>query len=174
MEERILIALDGTAAGEAILPKVDDLIFKTTPRMDAKVTLVRVVSKMNFNTLTDDDRAQLPIAEDEAAALTKEATDYLEKVAGDMRKKGIEVKILVSFGHAAEEIVKAAHQINAHLIAMSAHTSPGIVRWAIGSVTDKVMRLEGNIPVLAVKPNDKNQTSYVQPLDSLKSIVRQI
>jgi hypothetical protein len=45
MEERILIPLDGTEAGEAILPKVEDLVFKTSPRMDAKITLLKVVSK---------------------------------------------------------------------------------------------------------------------------------
>ncbi len=175
MEERILVALDGTEAGEAILPKVNDLIFKTSPRLDAKITLLRVVSKMNFNMLTDDDRAQLPIAEDEAAALTREAEDYLEKIAGKMREKGIEVKTIVTFGHAAEEIVKTARDIKAHLIAMSAHSRPGFIRWAIGSVTDKVMRLEGNIPVLAVKPSsNKNQTVIVQPMDSLKSMMKQI
>jgi nucleotide-binding universal stress UspA family protein len=174
MEERILVALDGTAAGEAILPKVDDLIFKTSPRLDAKITLIRVISKMNFNVLTNDDKAQLPITADDAAALTKEAQDYLEKIAGGMIKKGIEVKTIVTFGHAAEEIVKAARDTKAHLIAMSAHSRPGIVRWAIGSVTDKVMRLEGNIPVLAVKPSAKNQTVLVQPLESLKSMMKHI
>lgn len=174
MEERILIALDGTKAGETILPKVNDLIFKATPRMDVKVTLIRVISKMNFNMLTKDERAQLPIAEDEAAALTKEAGDYLEMAAGDLRKKGVEVKTIVAFGQAAEEIVKAAREMQAHLIAMSTHSRQGVVRWAIGSVTDQVMRLEGSIPVLAVKPTDKDQTSFVQPLDSLKSMVKHI
>jgi nucleotide-binding universal stress UspA family protein len=174
MEERILVALDGTEAGEAVLPKVDDLIFKAAPQMEAKITLLRVISKMNFNMLTDDDKAQLPIAEADAAALTKEAQDYLEKVAGGLRKKGIEVKTIVTFGHAAEEIVKAARDTKAHLIAMSAHSRPGFIRWAIGSVTDKVMRLEGNIPVLAVKPSDKNQTVPVQPLESLNRMVKHI
>jgi nucleotide-binding universal stress UspA family protein len=172
MEERILIPLDGTEAGEAILPKVDDLIFRATPRMDARITLLRVISKMNFNMLTDDDRAQLPMAEDEAATLAKEAGDYLEKIAGGLRKKGLEVKTEVTFGHAAEEIVKYARATRAHLIAMSTHSRPGFVRWAIGSVTAKVMRLEGDIPVLAVKPADKNETVVVQPVDSLNSIMK--
>jgi len=174
MEERILVALDGTEAGEAILPKVDDLVFKTSPRMDVKITLMRVISKMNFNMLTDDDKAQLPISEEDAAALTRDAEEYLEKIAGNMRAKGIEVKTYVTFGHAAEEIVKTARDIKAHLIAMSAHSRPGFVRWAIGSVTDKVMRLEGNIPVLAVKPLDKNKTVVVQTMDSLNSMMKHI
>jgi hypothetical protein len=87
-------------------------------------------------------------------------------------KKGIEVKTIVTFGHAAEEIVHAARDMKAHLIAMSAHSRPGFVRWAIGSVTDKVMRLEGTIPVMAVKPADKDQTTVVQPMESLRSMMK--
>jgi nucleotide-binding universal stress UspA family protein len=174
MEERILVTLDGTEAGEAILPKVDDLIFKTTPRMEAKITLLRVISKMNYNMLTTDDKAQLPISDEDVAALTQEAQEYLDKVAIGLKKKGLEVKTLVTFGHAAEEIVKAARDTKAHLIAMSAHSRPGFIRWAIGSVTDQVMRLEGNIPVLAVKPANKNQAVPNQPLNSLKSMPKHI
>jgi nucleotide-binding universal stress UspA family protein len=172
MEERILVPLDGTEVGEAVLPKIEDLIFKTTPRMDAQVTLLRVISKMNFNTLNDDDKAQLPIAEDELVNLTKEAQDYLEKVAEGLRSKGVEVNTLVAFGHAAEEIVKAARGVKAHLIAMATHGRSGIVRWAIGSVTDKVIRLEGKIPVLAVKVSDKKEESAVLTMDSLQSLMK--
>jgi len=174
MQERILIPLDGTEAGEAILTKVDDLVFKTSPRMDVQITLLKVISRMNFNMLTDDDRAQLPISEEDSAKLTDEANNYLEKVASGLRNKGIDVKTKVAFGHAADEIVKTGREIKAHLIAMSAHSRPGFVRWAIGSVTDKVMRLEGDIPVLAVKPGDKNHPNIVQPLDSLKSMTKHI
>ncbi|MBN1191238.1 MAG: universal stress protein [Dehalococcoidales bacterium] len=172
MEERILIPLDGTEAGEAVLPKVEDLIFKTSPRLDAKITLLKVISRMNFNMLTDDDRAQLPIPEDEAAVLTREAGDYLELVAGKLRKKGMDVKTMVTFGHEADEIVKAARATRAHLIAMSAPHHSGVIRWAIGSVSDKVMRLEGNIPVLAVNPSDKKK-SAAKPMDSLQGMMKQ-
>jgi hypothetical protein len=41
MEERILVPLDGTAVGEAVLPKLEDLVLKTTPRLDAEVTILR-------------------------------------------------------------------------------------------------------------------------------------
>jgi nucleotide-binding universal stress UspA family protein len=174
MEERIVVPLDGSEAGEAILPKLDDLIFKTTPRMDAKITLLKVISKVNFNVLTTDEKAQLPISDEDAAAMTAEATSYLEKIAAGLRKKGAAVNTVVTFGHTAEEIVKVARETKAHLIAMSGHSRPGYIRWAIGSVTDKVMRLEGDIPVLAVKPGDKHQATTVQPLESLKGMTKRI
>ena len=39
MEERILVPLNGTETGEAIISKLEDLVLRATPRMDAEVTL---------------------------------------------------------------------------------------------------------------------------------------
>ena len=117
---------------------------------------------MNFNMLNQDEKAQLPISDEDMQQMTLESQDYLEKVAEGLRSKGIKVKTMVTAGHAAEEIVKAARDIKAHLIAMSTHGRSGIVRWAIGSVTDKVIRLEDKIPVLAVKvPASRKKARYL-------------
>jgi nucleotide-binding universal stress UspA family protein len=172
MEERILVPLNGSETGEAIIPKLEELVLRTTPRMDAEVTLIQVISKMNYSMLTNSDGAQLPIGDDEFTQLTQKAQEYLESVAEKMRTKGIVVKTRVALGHTAEEIVKAAHEIDAHLIAMSTHGTNGIVRWAIGSVTDKVMRLEGKIPVLAVRATDKAERNPVLAMGSLQSLVK--
>jgi nucleotide-binding universal stress UspA family protein len=172
MEERILVPLDGSDISEAVLPKIEDLVLKTTPRLDAEVTLLKVISKINYNMVTEDEAAQLPYSEEDLIRLTRESQDYLEKVAEGLRSKGIRVKTMVSFGRAAEEIVKAARQIKAHLIAMSTHGRAGLVRWAIGSVTDKVIRLEGTIPVLAIKASGKKDESQVIPMESLQSLVK--
>jgi len=150
MKERILVPLNGTEVGEAVLPKVEDLIFKNHPGHDIEVTLLHVISRLNFNFLNDDEAAQLPYDNNEITRLTQEAQDYLEKIAVVLRNKGVSVKTMVSTGRAAEEIVKAAHAIDAHLIAMSTHNRSRILRLAIESVTDKVIRLEEKIPVLAV------------------------
>jgi nucleotide-binding universal stress UspA family protein len=172
MEERILVPMDGTDIGEAVLPKVEDLILKATPRMDVEVTLLKVVSKINFNMLTEDEAAQLPISDEEIARLNQESQFYLDSIAEGLRKKGIKVKTIVTAGNAAKEIVKTAHDIKAHLIAMSTHGRSGVVRWAIGSVTQNVMRLEGEIPVLAVKASGKQEKSSVMPLESLQSMMK--
>ena len=172
MEERILVPLDGSEVGEAVLPKLEDLVLRTTPRMDAEVTLLQVISKMNFNVLHETHAAQLPIEENEASELTQEAQNYLEKVASELRNKGIKVKTMVSFGSAAEEIVRAAHETRAHLIAMSTHGRGGFIRWAIGSVTEKVLRLEGKIPVLAVRASNQREESPVLSMESLHSLMK--
>ncbi len=171
MEERILVPLNGSEIGEAVLPKLEDLVLKTVSANQAEITLLRVISRMNFNVLTNDDRAQLPISEEDMTVLTKEAKEYLERVAEGMRAKGFNVKTMVADGHAAEKIVEVARDIKANLIAMATHGRSGVVRWAIGSVTDKVIRLEGQIPVMAIKASEK-QESPVLPLESLQSLVK--
>lgn len=172
MKERILVPLDGTQVGEAVLPKLEDLVLKTTPRLDAEVTLLKVISKMNFNMLHEDEAAQLPIDEQDMRQMTQESQTYLEKVASNLRSKGFKVNTLVRAGNAPIEIVKAANEIKAHIIAMSTHGRSGVVRWAIGSVTDKVMRLEGNIPVLAVNASGENSSNSVIPIESLQSLMK--
>jgi nucleotide-binding universal stress UspA family protein len=172
MQERILVPLDGTHIGEAVLPKLEDLILRTTPRLDAEVTLLKVLSKMNFNVLHEDEAAQLPIDEKELKQMTQDSQEYLDRVAEGLRAKGIKVNTLISIGNAPKEIVKAANDIKAHIIAMATHGRSGIVRWAIGSVTDNVIRLEGNIPVLAVKATGEKSGSAVIPMKSLQSLMK--
>jgi nucleotide-binding universal stress UspA family protein len=171
MEQRILVPLDGTEIGEAVLSKIETLVLGTTPLVDAEVTLLQVVSRMNYSPLTDNDAAQLPYSETEVKELTEKSLSYLNKVAGSLSQKGIRVKTVVTFGHAAEEIVRVAHEVNANLIAMSTHSRQGFVRWVIGSVTDKVLRLEGKIPVLAVRAQNKEEIP-VFPIESLHSMMK--
>jgi nucleotide-binding universal stress UspA family protein len=130
LEKRILVPLDGSKIGEAILPRIENLVLKSTPKTDADITLLKVISNMNFNNLTDDYAAQLPISESERNELIEEAQAYLDKVAERLTSKGMKVNAVVAFGHAAEEIVKAANETKTHLIAMSTHGRSGNGRWA--------------------------------------------
>ena len=172
MEERILAPLDGTRIGEAILPKIEDLVLRMEPGHDYEITLLQVVSQLNFNYLTEDKAAQLPYDEEDLAELKRKARHYLDKVAAKISSKGIKVRTMVTVGTVAEEIVKAAREIDAHLIAMSTHGRQGIVRWAMGSITDQVMHLEARIPVLAIKASGKPASSPVLVTGSLESLVK--
>lgn len=171
MEKTILVPLDGTVESEAILPKLENLVLKYVPSDKSEVILLKVNSIVKYDVLTHDKRAQLPYTESDQKQLDGEATDYLEKVAGALREKGFSVRTMVRTGTVAEEIVNAARENDVNLIAMSTHGHNGVIRWAIGSVADKVVKLEGKIPVLAVQANDKDQSS-VLPMGSLQSLVK--
>jgi nucleotide-binding universal stress UspA family protein len=172
MEKRILVPLDGTEAGEAVLAKLESLVLRDVPSSDVEITLLKVVPIVNFNVLNTDPRAQLPYTEDDQKELSQTASDYLGGVAGRVRSRGFVVKTMVKIGPAAEEIVKAANETNASLIAMSTSGRSGVIRWAIGSVTDRVIRLEGKVPVLAVRTPRKGEESSVLPMGSLQSLLK--
>ena len=150
MYERILVPLDGSAIAEAVLPNIEDLALRMAPKTEVEATLVQVISTLTYNVLTEDDRAQIPYSQGDMNQIKKRATDYLEKVAARMASKGIKVKTMVTEGHAAEEIIKAAARTDANVIAMSTHGFSGLKRWALGSVADKVLH-ESNVPVLIVR-----------------------
>jgi nucleotide-binding universal stress UspA family protein len=173
VETKVLVPLDGTEIGEAVLPKLDKLVFQAMPKADAEVTLLHVISQVNFSALTEDPKAQLPIPKDDLRQLTDKAYSYLDEVARGIARQGIRVKTMVRVGNAADEIVKAANATGANLIAMSTHGRNGVVRWMLGSVTDRVIRLEGTIPVLAISAKAPNESSPVIAMDSLQSLMKQ-
>ncbi len=158
MYEKILIPLDGSKIGEAALPYVEELVSKLSPRVKVELILLQVVSFLTH--YADAGEAATPIfyTEKEMEQSQQEARDYLNRVGEGIRGKRVSVEIRVGIGSAADEIIKAADEINVDLIAMSTHGRSGISRWAFGSVTDHVLR-GGYKPVLVVrapKGSDKN------------------
>jgi nucleotide-binding universal stress UspA family protein len=172
MAKKILVSLDETKEGEAIIPKLEELILRSMPSSETELTLLEVIPIVNFDVLTTDKRAQLPYTDEDKKELTSKATTYLEKIARNLQIKGFNVKTMVKIGPAAEEIVNAAHEINADLIAMATNARGGIIRWAIGSVSDRVIRLEGKIPVLAVHTKSKKEENSVFLPGSLNSLTK--
>ncbi len=174
MKEKILVPLDGTEMGEAVLPHLNSLILDSIPGQDMEVTLLHVLPIINFNVLTTDERAQLPYVEDDRRELYLNAYHYLFKVASKLRQKGIQVTTRVKMGHVAEEIVNLANEINANLIAMSTRGRSGISRLARGSITEEVVGLENKIPVLTLQVGRKPEKASFFSLHSLQTILKYI
>ena len=154
MYEKILIPLDGSSVGETALRNVEELLARMAPETKTEITLLKVVPYVTFNVLTLDPGAQVPINCNEYEHMEKEALGYLEKIAAPIRERGIEVRTLVKVGSSAEEIIKTAHDSGANLIAMSTHGFSGIKRWALGSVTDEVLKTS-DIPILVIRSREK-------------------
>ena len=150
MYERILVPLDGSKTGEAAIPNVEDLAARMAPATKIEIVLLQVVSTLTYNVLTESGTAQIPYSDKEMQQIKQKAGEYLDTVAGNMRAKGLNARTMVTAGHAAEEIVKVAHEIKANIIAMSTHGLSGIKRWALGSIADKVLHIS-DIPVLIIR-----------------------
>ena len=158
MHERILVPLDGSKLGEAALPNVEDLAIKLSPGTATEIILLQVISDLTYDVLTDNAAAQLPYNAADLKKSKQAVQNYLDGIAERLRAKGITVTTMIAEGHAAEEIIKAAQQTKANLIAMSTHGRSGLRRWALGSITDKVLH-ESAVPVLTVqaKPPGKER-----------------
>ena len=128
MGEKILIPLDGSKIGEAALPYVEELVSKLSPRVKVEVTLLQVVSLLTHYVVAGEAVAPITYTEKEMEQIQQEARDYLNTVGEGIRSKKVSVKIRVGIGNAAEEIIKAADEINVDLIAMSTHGRSGISR----------------------------------------------
>jgi nucleotide-binding universal stress UspA family protein len=80
------------------------------------------------------------------------AGQHLEQQAALLRDRGLPVVTRVASGHAAEAIIDVAAQQSVDLIVMASHGYSGIKRWALGSVTDKVLHA-ATTPLLLVRAN---------------------
>ncbi len=154
MAAKILIPLDGSRIGEAALPYIEELMSKLSPRVKLEFILLQVVSLLTHYVTAGELMAPVAYTEKEMEQLQQQARDYLNTVGESIRSKKISVKIRVRIGNAAEEIIKAADEINVDLIAMSTHGRHGISRWAFGSVTDKVLH-GSHKPILVVRAPKK-------------------
>ncbi len=150
MYERILVPLDGSKVGEAALVAVTELVSKFAPGVNTEVTLLQVLTSLTHYVIAGEATVQVPYNDGELSQIRKEVTDYLVKAGAELKNKGVVVSFKMGTGNAAEEIIKAADEINADLIAMSTHGRSGISRWALGSVAERVVRVSSR-PVLVVR-----------------------
>ena len=154
MGKKILIPLDGSKVGEAALPYVEELLSKLSPRVKVELTLLQVVSFLTHYVAAGELMTPISYTEKEMEQIKQEARDYLNKIGKGIRSEKVSVEIRVVIGNAAEEIIKAADEIDVDLIAMSTHGRHGISRWAFGSVTDKVLH-GSHKPILVVRAPKK-------------------
>jgi len=151
MYEKIVVPLDGSKVGEAALPYVEDIVSKLSPEVETEVVLLQVLAPASIPTVSGRTPDITLYSEQQLEETEKKAMDYLNQTGEALRSKGVTVTAKVAVGDAAEQIVKVAGEIEVNLIAMSTHGRSGFSRWAFGSVTDKVLRREGRIPIAMIR-----------------------
>jgi nucleotide-binding universal stress UspA family protein len=150
MFERVIVPLDGSRVGEAALSVVEQLVDKLAPRTQVEVVLFGVVTLLRHWVVVGEASAPVSYTPEELTLIKERVTNYLEKTGESMKKRGVVIKTMVAVGNASDEILRAAEDIKADLIAMSTHGRSGLRRLAFGSITDKVIR-GSKIPVLLVR-----------------------
>lgn len=150
MYRRALIPLDGSAVAESIVP----FILEIAGPLDMEVVLVRVNRPIPPEVI---EGSRHVIVED-AEASRVDAEEYLAPMAVELRRKGVRVRTQVRRGQPAEEIVQAAREIDADLIAMTTHGRSGLGRLLFGSVAEAVLR-ESRLPVFLMRVTEAQVTA---------------
>jgi nucleotide-binding universal stress UspA family protein len=133
MLKKILVALDGSQNAAKALPWVKH----HAAREHAEVVLLRVASLEEFG--SEYVHVEL-----------RQAHDYLEQIASELGAQGIACKVVARVGDPARIIVATAIGQGCDLILMTTRGGSKIKRWAIGGVTERVLRLSP-IPVLVLR-----------------------
>jgi nucleotide-binding universal stress UspA family protein len=144
MIKKILVPLDGSELSLSVLPAIEEMASK----LDASLVLFHainptVASYPGVEMWAADAR----LVEDQKQAATK----FLERLAEDLKAKGLDVSNVVMLGPVVDEIALAAESNDADMIAMSTHGHSGIGRWVMGSVADAVVR-RTHLPCLLLRP----------------------
>ncbi|MGD2068092.1 MAG: universal stress protein [Gemmatimonadota bacterium] len=141
--ERILVPLDGSARSERILPHAADLASGT----GAALELLRVVTP----SATIGTRV-LPVSEKDLREAHQRSRNYLDDVAGRLRKRDLEVHVrVIEHNQPARAILEVIGEDAPDLVAMATHGYRGVTRVVLGSVADKVLR-GGRTPLLLLGP----------------------
>ncbi len=171
MFNRILVPLDGSEVAEAVLPYVSLLGREAS----LPIELLRVVDP-SFSYMADF--AHLRPQDCEARRMAVRAREYLEQKSMALQDGGLRVtrQVFELFGeNPVSVIISEAEKESATLIALSTHGRSGIGRWALGSVTEKVLR-STSTPILINRARGSKTSSeavvgkIIVPLDgSLQS-----
>lgn len=142
---RILLPLDGSEAGEAVLGYVKEL----KNRLEAEVILFGVVpAEQRVRTVGGLDYIRYP--EQQIEKIEAEAKEYLKKVSQQMKKGRGKVKVDIKAGDVAREITRAAGRKRVKLLAISSHGHTGMTKWVFGSIAQNVVQAS-KVPVLLVR-----------------------
>ncbi len=150
---RILLPIDSSEASKTSVPCAVELAKK----LKATITLFSMTHTSYANNIDGAGMgtamgAGIGVNWDAIDAASKNFTDeFLEKIAGDIRKEGVEVNFTSYIGlDAAFEILEMEKKIPADMVVMATRGRSTIARWALGSVAEKVLR-EGTKPIFLIK-----------------------
>jgi nucleotide-binding universal stress UspA family protein len=87
---------------------------------------------------------------EDVEARTRDAEEYLAPVAAALRAQGVDTSWAVRRGRPADEILAAAKESGADLIAMATHGRTGLGRLLFGSVAEAVLR-HAPVPVFMIR-----------------------
>ncbi|MEO8456494.1 MAG: universal stress protein [Chloroflexota bacterium] len=137
MIKKILVPLDKSELAAQALPLARSIAMAT----GAEIILLSVIEPGEY---WSGDPNDIPWQR----AQERTASRYLDEIAGGEFRKDIAVRVRLAWGPAASTIREIAGEENVDLIVMTTHGRSGLVRWVMGSVTNKLVHTSTHPMVL--------------------------
>ena len=160
MFKKILVPLDGSKLAECVLSYAEAL---AVSHNSDEIALISVTENVTTRTSSPEVKEayfasnELGLSQmvDGGMSISfgkkeQQALRYLERVAEKLKCKGTRIRTEVLIGHPAEEITRFAENEGIDVVVMASHGRSGPLRWAYGSVADKVFRAVC-IPILMIR-----------------------
>jgi nucleotide-binding universal stress UspA family protein len=160
--KRVLVALDGSPASEAVLR----FVLEIAGPLDMKVLLLRVVEP----TLPPvaDESFRMPVETVESRL--RDAEEYLAPLAAALRASGVDVAWEVRHGRPEDEILTAAAESGVDMIAMATHGRTGVGRLLFGSIAEAVLR-RATVPVFMIRQPETAAAPPAAPAPRVKAYI---
>ncbi len=155
--KRVLVALDGSTAGEAVLR----FLMEIAGPLGMTDMLLHVLEPIRPQVVEGT------VIIDDVEARRREAEEYLAPISAALRSQGVDTAWAIHRGRPAEEILAAARESGADLIAMATHGRTGVGRLLFGSVAEAVLR-HAPVPVFMMR----EPHPIAAPVTSRKEAVR--
>jgi nucleotide-binding universal stress UspA family protein len=146
--EVIVVPLDGSERAASVVGLAQEI----AKACDAEVVFFRAVQYPYYGVTAVD--AAYYQTDYGISYQRREAREYLEEFVYEATQQGLKARPLVTVGAPAARLLEEVKALPRPLIVMSTRGATGLKRWALGSVTDKVVRSSG-LPVLVVPPKNE-------------------
>ncbi len=132
----VIVALDGSIFAEVALES-------TLEMLGVEHLSLHLVHSIDY------------ISGEDLPSTKRRVASYLDKVTSRLIARGASVEWEIRTGAAAQELIRAAEERGAGLIAMATHGRSGLGRFFLGSVAERVVH-QSPVPVLLVRPDPQS------------------
>jgi nucleotide-binding universal stress UspA family protein len=146
---KLLVTLDGSEFAERVLPYV-----RSSVEFESVVLLLSVPEVPEAQMYG----AMLEEIQELRSQAESDAMNYLNKVAAELGKDGIQTEVIVAGSRPAQTIISVAEGENVDIVMMASHGRGGLDRLFVGSVADRVVH-QTEIPVFLVPIQERRQNN---------------
>lgn len=159
MLQRILMPTDGSPESQKPLAMASQL----ARAQDAELTLVTVIEEPTFTGTDETFILPADAYQEVVDAMLQGAQTNLGKLQDRLRAENVRVSTVILKGHSAAALLDYVEQERPDLVVMATHGRTGLERFALGSVTDRMVR-EGKAPVLVTRMSTEPHNSLDRAL----------